>query len=112
MSEIIKEVTQDGATTTVRLSGEIDMHQAPEFHKGLVKICAGDLKQLVLDLSEVRYIDSSGVGTLVEVFRRLKKKNQTLVLLSPGERVRSVLEITRLDKFFTVAESESEIPAA
>jgi anti-sigma B factor antagonist len=108
MSAVIKNVDRTGAGAVVRLTGEIDLHQSPDFHQALVSEC--DLKpaRLVIEMSGVDYIDSSGVGSLVEIYRRVKKSGGKLILVAPGPRVASVLEITKLDKFFTIAASEEE----
>ncbi|MEE9296404.1 MAG: STAS domain-containing protein [Phycisphaerae bacterium] len=108
MSDVIEAVTHEDGGIVVRLTGEIDLHQSPQFHQQLVALCDEQPQRLILDLSAVRYIDSSGVGSMVEIFRRLKKEGRLMILVSPSERVRGVLEITRLDEFFTIVGSADE----
>ncbi len=108
MSQVIQNVIRGASDTIVHLCGEIDLHQAPEFHERLVELCHENPQRLILVLSQVQYIDSSGVGSLVEIFRRLRKQDRKLILVAPSERVRSVLEITRLDRFFTIVATEDE----
>ncbi len=108
MSTVVKEVRQQGRAAIVVAQGEIDLRHSPDFHKVLVKVCEGRPKVLVIHLGEVSYMDSSGVGTLVEVFRRTKEYGGRMVLVAPTERVRSVFEITKLDRFFTIKASEAE----
>jgi len=92
----------------VHLHGEIDLHQSPGLHEALVDLCSERPARLILNMSEVSYIDSSGVGSLVEIFRRLKRDKGAFVLVAPGPRVMSVLEITRLDKFFAIVSTQEE----
>ncbi len=108
MSDLIQCVEKSDHGTVVSLCGDIDLHHSPALHLALANLCAEEPKRLILKLADVSYIDSSGIGSLVEIYRRMKKTNGSLVLVSPSERVRSVLEITRLDKFFPIAASEEE----
>ena len=61
--------------------------------------------RLILDLTEVGYMDSSGVGTIVEAKRHADRQGGRVVLANLQARVRSVLEITQLDRFFVIAAS-------
>ena len=108
MSTTVKEVRKEGDATIVVVQGEIDLRHSPELHQALVEVCSERPKVLLIHLGEVAYMDSSGVGTLVEVFRRSKAYGGRMVLVAPTERVRSVFEITKLDRFFTIKESEAE----
>jgi len=111
-SSCIKEVRQDGSAAVVSLTGEIDLHHTPEVHKTLVAVCDRKPTRLVVDLAEVTYIDSSGIGTLVEVFRRVNGYQGKLVLCGLNERVRGVFEITKLDRFFKICNTQAEALAA
>lgn len=95
-------VGRDGRQCRVQLAGEIDMGSAPILRKALLEVIETPFDQLMLDLSGVTYIDSSGVGTIVELRRRIDRSGGELVLSGLQERVRSVFEITKLDKFFTI----------
>lgn len=64
-STLVKEVRQEPDATVVVLSGEVDMHQSPALHAALVDVANNRPKKLVLIMTDVGYMDSSGVGTLV-----------------------------------------------
>jgi anti-sigma B factor antagonist len=108
VSSSIKDLRQRGDGTVVVLRGDVDLHHSPALHARLVELAGQRPKRLMLDLSEVPYMDSSGVGTLVEVFRRVTAYNGKLVLFGLSSRVRSVFEITRLDRFFTICDTEEQ----
>ena len=114
MTEVntVKEVRQRGSATVVALAGEVDLHHTPEVHKTLVAACQAQPPKLVINLEAVRYLDSSGIGTLVEVFRRVNAYGGKLVLCGLNDRVLSVFEITKLDKFFKICKTETEALAA
>jgi len=107
-SNCIKEVRKEGAAIVVTLVGEVDLHCTPEVHKALVAACRSKPARLVINLAEVSYMDSSGVGTLVAVFRRVNAYQGKLALCGLNQRVYSVFEITRLDKFFDIYKTEAE----
>ena len=93
----------------MRLKGEVDLRSSPELRKRLSELVEGRTPRLViLDLSGVEYVDSSGVGTIVELKRRALRTGGDVVLVGLQPRVRSVFEITRLDKFFKIAQSIDE----
>ena len=107
-STVVKEVRQADDATVVVLTGEIDLHQSPTLHAALVEVANGRPKKLVLNMTDVAYMDSSGVGTLVELLRRVNAYKGKLALVNLSPRVRSVFEITKLDKFFNIFPSEDQ----
>ncbi len=108
MSRVIRQVDHVDDSTIVRLTGEIDLHRSPGFHEDLLEVCAQTSSKLIVDMADVNYIDSSGVGTLVDIFRRLHRDKRKMILMSPSVRVCGVLEITKLDRFFTITATEQE----
>lgn len=109
--DCVKQVRNNGRDICVVLCGAIDLHHAPNMHKMLVAACERKPRRLVINLTEVSYMDSSGIGTLVEVYRRVNGYNGDLRLCGMNDRVYSVFEITKLDKFFKIFSTESEAMA-
>lgn len=107
-STLVKEVRQEPEATVVVLSGEVDMHQSPALHAALVDVANNRPKKLVLNMTDVGYMDSSGVGTLVELLRRVNGYKGKLALVNLSQRVKSVFEITKLDKFFSIYPTEEQ----
>lgn len=108
MTDVIRSVSRVEGGTVVHLEGEIDLNRSPTFHEALVELCREEPQRMVVNLSDVEYIDSSGIGSLVDIHRRLKREDRRLILVAPSERVASVLEITNLDQFFTIVSGEQE----
>lgn len=108
MSELVKEIKNLDNTVVVRATGQLTFEKSPEFHHSLVEICTRAPEHLVIDLTEVSYIDSSGVGTLTEIFQRLKRTSGRLSLVGLNKMVRGVFEITRLDSVFAIYDTEEE----
>jgi len=109
MSKVISAIDRRGEAVVVRLAGKIDNARSPDLHKAMIELCNQKPCHVLLQLAAVSYLDSSGVGTLVEIARRVKSYSGKLTLIGPNHRVRSVFEITRLDQFFHIVETEEEI---
>ena len=94
---------QNGATI-VRLAGELDLYNAHAVREALIAACEESPDRLVVDLSGVNFIDSTALGVLIEARTRLENRRGFL-LAAPGLETRRALEISGLDKHFTVHES-------
>ena len=93
----------------VKVSGDVDLRTSPRLRAVLMEMAHKTPGTLLIDLSGVDYMDSSGVGTMVYVKREVERGGRRLILIGLQPRVRSVLEITHLDKFFTIATSIDEV---
>lgn len=98
----ITTAVQDGGPV-VRVSGEVDLRTSPQLREVLLKVAQKNPERLIIDLSDVGYMDSSGVGTMVEIKRLIERGGGRLVLVALQPRVRSVFEVTQLDRFFDIA---------
>jgi len=97
---------QDGSL--VQLTGEIDLRTSPQLRSTFLELIQRKPRRIILDLSGVSYVDSSGVGTIVELKRRTMREACKVVLVGLQSRVRSLFEITRLDNFFIITDSIDE----
>jgi anti-sigma B factor antagonist len=91
-------------TWTLAVAGEIDVATSPELRRELHQLADREPSRIVLDLSDVTFIDSSGLGVLVGVLKRLREQDRDGVLVLEGLRgpVRKVFEITGLTELFTI----------
>ena len=105
------QTRKEGPYTILALSGEIDFHVSPRVREDVL---AGlnEGQNLLVDLSQVSYIDSSGIASLVEGFQHAKGKQLSFALLGVKDGVMSVLKLTRLDKVFPMFDSLDEAKAA
>lgn len=90
--------------TIVSLSGEVDLEQSPRARQVLLD-CVARQPAVVVDLSLVRYIDSSGVASLVEALQASRKRGGTFGLAALSPAARRVLELGRLDRVFSIYET-------
>ncbi len=85
-----------GAAELVEISGELDLHAAPPLRAALLKATEGEKSRVLLDLSEVTFLDSTGVGVLVEALKRARARGGEVHFCGAGARVKRVFEITGL----------------
>jgi len=102
LPQAVRDVQYKGDVAIVKLAGEVDMSQSPSVHQALVEVLEKQPKRLVIDLTEVSYMDSSGVGILVDALRRVRVNGGKVALAGVAPRVLSVLQITKLDQFFEI----------
>jgi len=88
------------AVLTVR--GELDAYSAPGLEDQVARLIALDVDEVVLDLSETSFLDSSGLRAILTAQRRMVESGGTMLLRTPSEPVTRLLEITGLTDHFTV----------
>jgi anti-sigma B factor antagonist len=101
------EVIRKPGVSIVVLKGDVDLESSPTAREILLKSVAGTDRVLV-DLSSVTYIDSSGVASLVEALQAAKRNGGAFALVAASDPTRRVLELARLDKVFTMYASIEE----
>jgi len=97
---------RDGACI-VRLGGELDLYNANAVRQALVDACADGPDRLVVDLSEVEFMDSTALGVFVEARTKLPNRNG-FMLAAPGLETKRALQISGLDRHFAVHETVPE----
>lgn len=97
-----------GRTALVQAAGDIDLRCSSEFQRRLLEVVEAKPRGIVVDLSEVPYMDSSGVASLVKLLARVRRGDIKLRLCGLNPRVRSVFEITRLDGVFEIRPTAKE----
>jgi anti-sigma B factor antagonist len=97
------DVAQNNGVTVVRPGGaRVDLQVAPEFRTALLQLIAGQHHRIVIDLSDVHFVDSSGLGALVSALKTLKmlKSDGDVRLANVQPPVVALLEIIRLHRVF------------
>jgi anti-sigma B factor antagonist len=84
------------------LEGEIDLHVSPEVAESLRTMIAKKQKVIVVDLSKVTYLDSSGLAALIEGMQKVQEYGGKFALAGPQESVQHIFEIARLDQVFQI----------
>ncbi len=108
MSDLQIDIERRDGVAIVTPRGDVDMATSPRLRTELKKLIAAGTTRIVVDLSHVPYMDSSGVATLVEAMKSLRQVAGSLALCNMNPRVRAIFEIARLDQYFTICESIEE----
>ena len=98
--------------TIVEAGGELELHNAPRLREELKRICETDKPRCVVNMSDVSFIDSTGVGVLVGALKRAREHEGSLTLACPQPRVRRVFEITGLLQALPIFDSLEAAQAA
>lgn len=91
---------------------DIDMSRSPVLRSAIKEELKPGLDRMVIDLSQVQYMDSSGLATLVEAMRLAKTSNVGLHLCAMTAKVRAIFEIARLDAFFSIKDTREDALSA
>lgn len=99
----------NGCTTLV-VSGEVDLAGSGELRTaGLTAIQAQQHQTLKIDLSQVTFMDSTGLGALIHLRNATNEEPGALVLIDPSEPVLRVLSLTRLNEVFAISERDGSL---
>ena len=112
MHELV-HIDEEARCAVVTLRGELDAHDAPRLRAGFAKAAemAGELAEgprVVLDLTAVTFLDSTGLGTIVGALRRLREAEGELLVVLPESPARRIFEITGLDQVLSVRPTRTD----
>ncbi|MDY7001576.1 MAG: STAS domain-containing protein, partial [Thermodesulfobacteriota bacterium] len=91
---------EDAQTGTVRISGEVDFSSSPGVKKRFKKFIKDSKGAVALDLSDLSYLDSSGLAVLIEARRKLKEKKRSLKVTAIHAQVEKIFKLTQVMELF------------
>ncbi|MEO8889603.1 MAG: STAS domain-containing protein [Jatrophihabitantaceae bacterium] len=100
-------VTQpaESAASVVSVAGEVDVHSAPQLREGVTAQLATDSGAVVVDLSQVAFLDSTGLGALVSARSAAGERGVALPIVCTSARILKLFTITGLDGVFDIHDS-------
>jgi anti-sigma B factor antagonist len=98
------DIEGEGVERTVRLRGELDVVTSPDLRGTMLELIDDGARTIVVDMSGLELIDSTGLGVLVGVLKRVLQYDGELQLRSPTRHARKVFDITGLDRVFTIVD--------
>jgi anti-sigma B factor antagonist len=98
----------ENGTTIVDVVGQIDLASSPVLRKTLFDSLKGT-HRLAINMMDVKYIDSSGIASLLEVLKEARSGGKRVILFGLTAAVREVLQLTRLTGVFEIHETEEEM---
>lgn len=112
MIELGLEVSERDGWSVLSVSGEVDVATAPRLRERLVGLVGEGRTKIVVDLEQVDFIDSTGLGVLVGALKRVRTNDGDLALVCTGARILKVFEITGLTKVFAIHRSVDDATSA
>jgi anti-sigma B factor antagonist len=108
------QLRQSGTVTVVDLSGKVTLGQGDEALLARVSelLEVAGTKRLLINLDQVPYMDSAGIGALVQCYKRAEEHDATLKLLNPRRRVYDLLHVVKLDSVFQCFTDEQQAIAS
>lgn len=97
-------VRRDGRAAILEVRGEVDLYTSPRMRQALVELARGRSPAVLVDLSQVEYMDSSGVATLVEGLQMAREYGGRFRLAGLAPAIRDVFRFARLEKVFEIFE--------
>lgn len=102
------DTEQRGDATILSLRGEIDVYTAPRLRQTIVDLVDGGATRLVVDMEKVDFLDSTGLGVLVEGLKRVKSRDGSLSLVATQDKILKIFDITGLNKAFLIHASVND----
>jgi len=96
------EVQRVGEDAVIKLSGRLDMNASPDLRKLALRLCKNACKTLTIDFTDVSYLDTSGLATLLEILVTAKEQRAQLTLRGLNEKVRYLIDVNGLTSFFRI----------
>lgn len=106
---MIVRIEEKGSVVLIEVKEErLDAHNSGEFKGQMINLFEEGKNNLVVDLQEVRFVDSSGLGALVSGFKNASARNGNLKLCGLQPQVKSMFELTRLHRVFEIFPTTDE----
>ncbi len=113
MSDESLEVIESGEVgkyKIIKLIGEFDLNDVKSFDSKIEEVFPDQKRYIILDLSELEYLDSSGIGCFVRLYRDTTiKHGGKFIVFQPKEFIKELFEVSNLTQFWTVVETKKEL---
>ncbi|GAA2385879.1 STAS domain-containing protein [Dactylosporangium salmoneum] len=110
--ELSLSTYDSGDHKVLEVGGEVDVYTAPRLREKLVELSEQGARHVVVDLSRVEFLDSTGLGVLVGALKRLRAVNGSFGLVCSHERLLKIFRITALDRVFSLYDTVDAATAA
>jgi len=102
------QVTKSGDVLVIDVEGQLIVGNRQELKQKVLEELEGGERKFVVDFANTGYIDSSGLGVLVSLSKKIREQGGELRLASLNEDLRTLFELTKLDTLFKIADSRDE----
>ncbi len=107
----LQSTTDDSGVTSVTVEGQLIVANRQDLKQLVQDALEAGQRKVLLDFTPTAYIDSSGLGALVSINKKVREAGGTLRLAGLNEDLRSLFELTKLDTLFAISETAAEARA-
>jgi anti-sigma B factor antagonist len=105
-------ITKQGDVSIVAIEGQLIVSNRQELKQKMLEELEGGARKLLVDFSQTGYIDSSGLGVLVSLSKKIREQGGALRLAGLNEDLRTLFELTKLDTLFQIADTREQALAS
>lgn len=106
---VTMDVRKAGANACVMdIHGEINASSEPVLMDAYNQVCSHGSRNILMNFSDLQYMNSSGIGLLVTLLIRVRRQNQRLIAYGLNDHYRQIFELTRLNEAISIYDSEAE----
>jgi anti-sigma B factor antagonist len=98
------QVESRGNRRIVKISGKITFEHCPALASQLDPVLAEGVSEVVIDFKDVPFMDSSGIGEVLRLFKLMRDRNGSLVLINPNRKLLTLFSMYRFEKFMKILE--------
>ena len=102
------QVESQGDRRIVHIKGKVTFEYCPVLQNRLDSVVDQGVREVVIDFKEVPFIDSSGVGEVLRLFKRMKDASGEVTLLNPNQKLRDLFSMYRFDKFMKIRQEDPD----
>ncbi|HET9982986.1 MAG TPA: STAS domain-containing protein [Longimicrobiales bacterium] len=106
------DVTQQGEVTVINVEGQLIVGNRQELKQKVLEELENGARKFLIDFSNTGYIDSSGLGVLVSLSKKIREQGGELRLANLNDDLRTLFELTKLDTLFHISDSRDEALAS
>lgn len=103
------EVLNEGRASVISVSGELDLASSAALEEELTRVTQSDAEQVVLDLRELEFMDSTGLSTLVKAHQRAEEAGKQFGLVRGPQQVQRLLSLTGVEERLRFADTPAEL---
>jgi anti-sigma B factor antagonist len=103
------EIHSEGRSTVVELTGELDLASSAALEEELIRVIESDVDQVIVDLRELEFMDSTGLSTLVKAHQRAEESGRRFALVRGSQQVQRLLSLTGVAERLELADAPEEL---
>lgn len=103
------EVRNEGRSTVISVSGELDLASSPALQEELDRVATSDSQMLIIDLRELDFMDSTGLSVLVRAHQRIEEQGRQLAMVKGPQQVQRLLSLTGVADRLTLVDTPEEL---